>query len=411
MKTASKEKSFQPPDRLRMKELYESLLPRNEEQLQRIYRLVRTMLERHGFTPTIKYRIKRFDEYYEKLVRSAQKRQGLPNITDLLGLRIICPFLEDVDMVEHLVKSHFDVVEVVRKASGHSFREFGYDSVHLLVRLEKTEGGATLPHTRNVCEIQLRTTLQDAWAEVEHELIYKSRLSLPNESIRRKLAALNATLTLSDLTFQEIRDYQKGLAALNLKRRKALEEAIHLPEIELMGEPSSSDLSEDSALSPVHGTALEKTMLEALSAHSHKRFEKALVLYSKILGMRMSRKNRALIYNHRGMALFALSRTGEALRDFSRAIDYDADYLRAYCNRGLVHRAQNRLQRALDDYNRALEINASCSDAWVGRAQTWLRMDFPDQALNDCERALAIDPDLASAKHLHERIRRDFFGS
>ncbi len=64
---------------------------------------------------------------------------------------------------------------------------------------------------KRVCEIQLRTILQDAWAEVEHELVYKSDISLPNQSIRRKLASLNATLTLSDLIFQEIRDYQKEI--------------------------------------------------------------------------------------------------------------------------------------------------------------------------------------------------------
>ncbi len=411
MKTASGGKSFQLPERQRLKELYESLLPRHEEQLHGIYRLIRTLLERHGFTPTIKYRIKRFEDYYEKLLRSARKRQGNPNVTDLLGLRIICPFLEDVDMVEHLLKNHFEVVETVRKAAGNSFREFGYDSVHLLVKLDRSESGTQLPHTRNVCEIQLRTTLQDAWAEVEHELIYKSRLSLPNESIRRKLAALNATLTLSDLTFQEIRDYQKGILALNLKRRKALEESIQIPDIELIPEPSRSDLPDEPPLSPIHGSALEKTMLEALSAHSRHRFDRAVELYSRILAMRMSRKNRALIYNHRGMAYFALSRSGEALRDFSRAIDYDGEYLRAYCNRGLVHRAMKRLPKALEDYNRALELDSSYSEALIGRAQTWLRMHFPDQALTDCEKALEIDPNLPSAKSLHEKIRRDFFGS
>jgi putative GTP pyrophosphokinase len=411
MKPDTNEKAYQLPDRLRTKELYESLHPHHEEQLRKIYRRIRLMLEQHGFSPTIKYRIKRFDEYYEKLLRSARKRQGEPSITDLLGLRIICPFLEDVEMVEHLVKNHFDVVEVVRKASGHSFREFGYDSVHLLVRVEESENQFALPHTRRVCEVQLRTTLQDAWAEVEHELIYKSRISLPNESIRRKLAALNATLTLSDLTFQEIRDYQKGILELNLKRRKALDNAIQLPDIDLIIEKVETPLNESLPLSPVHGTPLEKRMLEALSAHSDHRFDRAVELYSKILSMRMNRKNRSLIYNHRGMALFALSRPSEALRDFSRAIDFDKEYLRAYCNRGLVHRAQNRLNKALEDYNRALEIDDSCCDALLGRAQTWLRMAFPDQALTDCEKALAICPDLPAAKNLFEKIRRDFFSA
>jgi putative GTP pyrophosphokinase len=55
-----------------------------------------------------------------------------------------------------------------------------------------------------VCEVQVRTILQDAWAEVEHELVYKAEFTPFDEPMKRKLAALNANLTLSDMLFQEI---------------------------------------------------------------------------------------------------------------------------------------------------------------------------------------------------------------
>jgi putative GTP pyrophosphokinase len=42
-------------------------------------------------------------------------------ITDLLGLRVICPFLEDLEIIENLIKSGFSVVELERKGSRHSW--------------------------------------------------------------------------------------------------------------------------------------------------------------------------------------------------------------------------------------------------------------------------------------------------
>jgi putative GTP pyrophosphokinase len=407
--TKSRTETYQPPDRARTREIYEALRPAYTTSLQGIYRDIRDLLEQHDLTPTIKYRVKRFDDFYEKLLRNSRRKKGPPVITDMMGLRIICPFLEDVQRAEQLISRHFEVVETVRKAAVHSFREFGYDSVHLLIRVDDSDVNTNLPCTRNVCEIQLRTILQDAWAEVEHELVYKSRLAWPNETIRRKLAALNATLTLSDLTFQEIRDYQKGVMAMGRKRRSALDSFLNLPGLQWQT-PEEEPLSLESAAIPVgHGSPLEKAMLEALDAHSRHQFDRAVELYTGILTLRMNRKIRSLVYNHRGMALFSLARSKEAHRDFSRAIEYDEENLRARCNRGLVTRLQKRLAQAVEDYDRALQIDPDCADAWLGRAQAYLDMSFPDRALADCERALEIQPDFPAAKELLNKIRRDFF--
>ncbi|MFA5516954.1 MAG: tetratricopeptide repeat protein [Desulfuromonadales bacterium] len=399
--------AYAPPDPGPLQERYQALRPSCEKALQDIYHHVRELLEANGLSPTIKHRVKRFDNYYQKLLRSARRRKSAPVITDLLGLRIICPFLGDVEKIEDLIRRNFEVAEVVRKAAGHSFREFGYDSLHLLVKADIPSIQEPLPYTQEVCEIQLRTILQDAWAEVEHELVYKSQLSWPNRSIRRKLAALNATLTLSDHIFQEIRDYQKGVMVLGQKRR-ALESALLIPDIEA---PLAGEDPPDASLAylPANGSPLEKAMFEALEAHSRSEFGRAVELYSGILGMRMDRKIRSLIYNHRGMALFSLSRAGEALKDFSRAIQYDGENLRARCNSGLIYRLQKRHAQAVESYDLALAHNPSFADAWLGRAQAYLEMKFPDRALADCEKALEINPDYPAAAELRTRIYRDFF--
>ena len=402
-------KLFRPPDRARTRDLYATLLPIHEQALLNLQGRIRTLLEATGLSPTIRYRVKRFAAYFEKLRRSASKRQGPPTITDLLGLRIVCPFLEDLSRVETCLRENFEILETVRKAADHSFREFGYDSVHLLARLDQELPQAHLPHTRRVVEIQLRTILQDAWAEVEHELVYKSSLAGPNESVRRKLAALNATLTLSDLTFQEIRDYQKNLRRLNHKRRSVLEQAQAIPGLETPVAETAQLPQDPPPLPLVQGSPLEKAMLQALQAHSRQHFGRAVELYGTILGMRLPRRIRSLVYNHRGMALFALGRQREALRDFSRAIDYDPENLRALCNRGLVLRLELRYARALEDFDRALACDPAYGEALLGRAQLYLEMRYPDRALYDCRHALEVVPDLPAARALEARIRREFF--
>ncbi|MFS6554050.1 hypothetical protein VPJ68_00820, partial [Parabacteroides distasonis] len=64
------------------------------------------------------------------------------------------------------------------------------------------------------------TILQDAWAEVEHELIYKTEFTPFDAPLRRKLASVNASLSLADTIFQEIRDYQKNFQR-QVDRRRA----------------------------------------------------------------------------------------------------------------------------------------------------------------------------------------------
>lgn len=400
------------PDRSRLKALYQQRLADDEEHLLQLYRLVRGLLEQQGFTPTIKHRIKRFEAFYDKLRKLQARASGEGHlITDLFGMRIICPFLEDIERVERIITSHFDVIEIVRKGHQNSFREFGYDSLHLIVQLDATDLGEMLPGVAPTCEIQLRTILQDAWAEVEHELIYKSDLAFPNQSIRRKLASLNATLTLSDLIFQEIRDFQKGLRQRGHQRRASFHAG--LPEADRIRIEDPGELPDAPALQPVSapafGSDLEKLMLEALDAHSRREFKYAIPLYNRLISMKLEPQLRALVYNHRGMAYFALGDYRQALHDFSQATRYAPDYARSFTNRGLCNRVLQRFQHSLADYESALRLDPACCDSLFGRSQTYFAMQLYSQALQDCEKALQIDPERRPAQELLQAIRREIF--
>jgi len=193
-------------------ELYQNLLPSWEKMVNSISDTISNRLRTEEVKFSSRARIKSLESLYakrQKLVE-ADVNQNV-KIGDLLGLRFIVPFLEDVEQVVEIIKESFVVADIERKSEALSYREFAYDSVHMEVSLENP--GIEMPDfCSSSCEIQIRTILQEAWAEIEHDLLYKSDIKFPDtKAIRKKMAALNASLVLSDMVFQEIRDQQKEL--------------------------------------------------------------------------------------------------------------------------------------------------------------------------------------------------------
>jgi putative GTP pyrophosphokinase len=403
------------PERREARSLYVQYRPQYDVVLRRIYRRIRDLLARNGIEATIKYRIKRFETYYEKLVRMNHSKTTPLLMNDILGIRIVCPFLEDIDHVVRLMNENFSVIEVDRKGIKHSSGEFGYDSIHLLANLPPDSLPAIIPFTRRVCEIQIRTILQDAWAEVEHELIYKADFSPLNEAIKKKLASLNATLTLSDIIFQEIRDYQRELRQLRDKRRESLHEKIQaVDEISLLNnvEHPATRISEDKLIIPKNSKSqLDKLIFEALDAHSSCKYDQAIHTYTRILGMKLNKQVRSIIYNHRGMAYFVQSEYKGSIRDFSRAIDYSPDNFRAFNNRGLAYRMLHQYENALRDFDRSLEINSLQVEGYYSRALLYYDLSDFSKALEDCFEALNIKPDFVPAQRLKTVIDVKIFNS
>ncbi len=406
-------KPLQPgiPDRVQTAQLYVQLYPAYDQMLTNLQQHLKKLLDSAGLGATIKYRVKGFDNFCEKINRLKKMPEPI-TINDLLGIRIVCPFLEDLDKIETLIKQNCTILEMEHKGEQHSFREFGYDSVHIMIQTPALDVKKRLPFTSDVCEIQLRTILQEAWAEVEHELVYKSDIDMPNHTIRRKLASLNASLTLSDLIFQEIRDHQKEIRRRGLKRRQSVEaktcvcnsiEIEQLPDLKLP--PDNDDILDNDLTS----MKLERMMLAALEAHSNNQFQEAIEIYSNLLRMKLDQPVRSLVYNHRGMALFALAQYQKGLDDFSKAIDFNEDNMRAWTNRGLACRVLGKLEQSLDNYNRAIDMAPQQYEGFWGRAQTYYEMELYTKALDDCQKCLQRKADFTPAQELAKIVHSQLF--
>ncbi len=132
--------------------------------------------------------------------------QPLVQITDLAGVRVITYFPESVDSAGTIIGKHFTVIEKAdHTARAQESGRLGYLSVHYLVQLSNER--CALPeyaeHRGLTAEVQVRTILQHAWAEIEHDIQYKSVDAIP-AALKRRFMALAGLLELADREFESI---------------------------------------------------------------------------------------------------------------------------------------------------------------------------------------------------------------
>lgn len=147
-------------------------------------------------------------ESLERKIDIKQSYESLEDITDLAGVRIITHFADDVDVVASMVESEFkiDKVNSIDKRASLDPDRFGYLSLHYVVSLKKERD--TLQEYSAFkslkLEIQIRSILQHIWAEIEHDIGYKSSVEVPR-GIRRKFSRMAGLLELADQEFAAIR--------------------------------------------------------------------------------------------------------------------------------------------------------------------------------------------------------------
>lgn len=376
--------------------------------------------------PVYKSRIKSFDSYYSKLLRlkpkEASEKEDLVALTDMMGIRVVCAFLEDITTVEHQIKKKYEVKEVEHKGNVQNVKEFGYESTHILIAIPQDclnldsiedEEIKKLPLPENlVCEIQVRTILQDAWAEVEHELIYKTEFTPFDAPLRRKMASVNASLNLADIIFQEIRDYQTKLQREVEERRTTFyEQADFITDSENKELDIKKDEPKDiNRVSPfVHGT-IDDMILVAIHAHNTGDIPEAIKIYTQILEHENANDNTVLsvIYKHRGMAFFAQNDYEKALSDFQASSKYDPKSFRSIYYEGIVHSVMGNIDKAIECYDRSLEINEFQSHALFRRALAYFNKNEYQTALNDLTAAESLGLNSDEAKALHKKLVEKF---
>jgi ppGpp synthetase/RelA/SpoT-type nucleotidyltranferase len=234
---------------------YDRIAPALRERGEAIVREVRALLAAH---PTLKvhsvgWRLKSRESLSRKLARPDRNYTDLWMLTDLIGVRVITYFADEVDRVGELVEAHLAVeFEHSIDKRRREATEFGYRSLHYVSRI-----GGSLPE--GACfEMQVRTVLEHAWAEIEHDLGYKATEAIPL-GVRRRLSRLAGLLELADQEFGAIRTDLETYARALPKRIEADGSSVPLDRFSLVALLEHADVE---ALDTKIASAVEKPLGE-----------------------------------------------------------------------------------------------------------------------------------------------------
>ena len=187
---------------------YKDRLPEFEEAEGKVLALLNQTLNEAGIhLASIESRIKTKPSLEGKLERKGEKYKSLADITDILGVRLITYYIDDVDKVATAIERLFDVdwENSIDKRKIHDIDSFGYVSLHYVCSMEG------FPFR---FEVQMRTVLQHAWANLDHDTGYKSGVEIPKRYLRA-MSRLAGMLELIDEEFSKIRseltDYRRKI--------------------------------------------------------------------------------------------------------------------------------------------------------------------------------------------------------
>lgn len=178
-----------------------------EKCAKEISEIIKKILEKKSIPyHSITYRIKEKVSYLEKCKKDKYKNP-IEEIMDLAGIRIITYTRKDIQAVCDVVRKEFDIDKENSedKSQKMGADQVGYLSVHYIVALseERTKLAEYEDYAGIRSEIQIRTLLQHAWAEIEHDRNYKFSGVLPPE-IKRRFYLMAGVLEMVDREFDSL---------------------------------------------------------------------------------------------------------------------------------------------------------------------------------------------------------------
>ena len=192
---------------------YRNELPQLEQLAEQASNLLKAALREQNIQlNTFEGRIKTEESLAGKLEKKGYKYKTLYDVTDVVGIRVVTYYTDDVDKVAVIAKNTFDIdwKNSVDKRK-HQLNSFGYLSLHYICYMK--EGPL-----RNIpFEIQMRTALQHVWSAIEHDIGYKGAVKLPPEFVRQ-FSRLAGMLEMADDEFSRLRttmtEYRRQVQSL-----------------------------------------------------------------------------------------------------------------------------------------------------------------------------------------------------
>ncbi len=186
-----------------------------------IEQLRRCLNENNILVSGLEARVKTEKSLTGKLEAKGFKYRTINDITDIVGVRIISYYNDEVDYISALVEKLFNIdwTNSVDKRKIMETDRFGYMSLHYVCYIpESLYNDPEMPELNQIrFELQMRSILQHVWANMYHDMGYKSDVEIPTEYLRN-MSRLAGILELADEQFslirREINDYRRNVQSL-----------------------------------------------------------------------------------------------------------------------------------------------------------------------------------------------------
>jgi len=213
-------------------------------------------------------RVKTKTSLAQKIIKK-DKYRSLDDITDILGLRIITYFEDDISKIEEILNREFTVDWSNSVDKGNiEIDKFGYRSIHFILQISEHKA-KTIEYAdyKNIrFEIQIRSILQHSWAEIEHDLGYKSFTDIPQKA-QRTFYRVAALLEQADIEFtklkKEIHEFENSVSK-NLRNKREL---ININESTIIAFVKKNPLLRE----------IENQVRKALKTPGNSRFDSAYI--------------------------------------------------------------------------------------------------------------------------------------
>ena len=174
-----------------------------------VTKVIKNHISEYEILPEISFRTKELLSIVKKIKKKqCEGAYSYENLKDKLGIRIICTFESELDIVDKLLRDYFVIEKAEYKKANLDFNKLDYQSNHYDVKIksELAEFKSIKNYSDYVFEIQVRTLNQHAWANAAHKLSYKQDSDLPSD-IKRKLYRLLSLYELSDQEIEAINNH------------------------------------------------------------------------------------------------------------------------------------------------------------------------------------------------------------
>lgn len=160
--------------------------------------------------PEISFRAKELISIIKKIKKKLKEKEySYSHLNDKLGVRIICSFQEEMELIDKFLKKYFRIIRTEYKKDELNFDTLGYISNHYdaCINTNIAEFKDYIEYQNLVFEIQVRTLNQHAWSNTAHSLSYKQDSEIPSKLNRR----IYRLLSLYEIADDEISAVNKAL--------------------------------------------------------------------------------------------------------------------------------------------------------------------------------------------------------